>query len=416
VDQGHPAHLVNDLVDQLDLSALEARYGNLGQPAYHPRLMLKVILYGFTVGVFSSRKLQRACQENLAFKYLAGMETPAFRTFIEFRQRHQEDMPEVFVQTVRLARALGLARLGTVALDGSKVDADTSKHKAMSYGRMVQAEAPLAAEVAGWLAAAEAADAADDAALGPDRRGDELPAWVADKAARLAKIREAKAALEAAARAEVEAEDAPPAAGPAPQPRRGRPQTPPSTPADQAQRNFTDPDSRIIKTKDGFIQGYNAQAAVDDEAQIIVAHGLTNGSDQDQLTPLLDALRAHTGRAPKELSADAGYCSEANLEALAGRGVRAYVATGRQRHGQAAATGRGRQQGPRVRAMRTRLRRGGFRSRYRLRKQIVEPVFGQIKHARGFRQFLLRGLAKVEHEWALVCTAHNLLKLAPTLA
>ena len=179
VDQGHPAHLINDLVDQLDpsagsgqaLSALEARYGNLGQPAYHPRLRLKVILYGFTVGVFSSRKLQRACRENLAFKYLAGMETPAFRTFIEFRQRHQEDMQEVFAQTVQLARALGLARLGTVALDGSKVDADTSKHKAMSYGRMLQEEKRLREEIQGLLETAEAADQQEDQEYGPQADG-----------------------------------------------------------------------------------------------------------------------------------------------------------------------------------------------------------------------------------------------------
>jgi hypothetical protein len=242
---------------------------------------------------------------------------------------------------------------------------------------------------------------------------------VADKAARLAKIRAAKAALEAAARdqAEAAADGDPAAAEPAPQPRRGRPpKTPPGTPAYKTQRNFTDPDSRIMKTKDGFIQGYNAQAAVDGEAQVIVAHGLTNGSDQAQLTALVDAIQSNTGRPPKEVSADAGYCSEANLEALDARGIRGYVATGRQRHGQAAATGRGRHHGPRVRAMRTRLRRGGFRSHYRLRKQTVEPVFGQIKQARGFRQFLLRGLDKVEHEWALVCTAHNLTKLTRALA
>jgi len=194
------------------------------------------------------------------------------------------------------------------------------------------------------------------------------------------------------------------------------PTTAEGKPTDKAQRNFTDPDSRILKTKDGFIQGYHAQAAVDGAQQIIVAHGLSNGNDQDQLSPLLDAIQSHTGRQPKEISADAGSCSEANLEVLEGRGIRGYVATGRQRHGQAAATGRGRQQGPRVQAMRTRLRRGGFKSRYRLRKQTVEPVFGQIKQARGLRQFLLRGLAKVSHEGALICTAHNLVKLTRALA
>ena len=196
VDENHPAHLINDLVDQVDLSALEARYGNLGQPAYHPRLMLKVILYGFTVGIFSSRKLQRACQENLAFKYLAGMETPVFRTFIEFRQRHRDDMKEVFVQTVKLARALGLARLGAVALDGSKVEADTSKHKAMSYGRMLEEESKLRVEIEQLLEAAQATDEQEDQECSPDSDGYRVSDELARREQRLEKIEEAKAALE----------------------------------------------------------------------------------------------------------------------------------------------------------------------------------------------------------------------------
>jgi Transposase DDE domain/Transposase domain (DUF772) len=380
--------------------------------------MAALLLYAYSRGLYASRRIAVACDERVDVMAVTGMQRPDFRTISDFRKRHLAALGALFVQVLELCREAGLVKLGHVALDGTRIKANASKHKAMSYGRMVQAEAALAAAVAGWLAAAAAADAADDAELGPERRGDELPAWVADKAARLAKIREAKTALEAAARGQAEAAGKPAAAESAAQPRRGRPpKTPPDTPEDKAQRNCTDPDSRIMKTKDGFIQGYNAQAAVDGADQIIVAHGLTNdGSDQAQLTPLLDAIQTHSGREPKEVSADAGYCSEANLAALAARGVRGYVASGRQRHGQAAATGRGRQQGPRVQTMRQRLRRGGFRSRYRFRKQTVEPVFGQIKQARGFRQFLLRGLAAVQHEWALVCTAHNLVKLTRAVA
>jgi len=421
VPVGHAAHLIRNLVrESLDLTAIFDAYPeDRGQPPYHPAMMTALLLYAYSRGVYASRRIAVACEERVDVMAVTGMQRPDFRTISDFRKRHLAALGALFVQVLGLCREAGLVKLGHVALDGTRIKANASKHKAMSYGRMVQAEAALAQEVAGWLAAAEAADVADDAELGADRRGDELPAWVADKAARLAKIRAAKAALEAAARdqAEAAADGDPAAAEPAPQPRRGRPpKTPPGTPKAKAQRNFTDPDSRIMKTKDGFIQGYNAQAAVDGEAQVIVAHGLTNGSDQAQLTPLVDAIQSNTGRPPKEVSADAGYCSEANLEALDARGIRGYVATGRQRHGQAAATGRGRHHGPRVRAMRTRLRRGGFRSRYRLRKHTVEPVFGQIKQARGFRQFLLRGLDKVEHEWALVCTAHNLTKLTRALA
>jgi transposase len=197
VHESHPAHLINDLVEELDLTALEVYYGNLGQPAYHPRLMLKVILYGFSVGIFSSRKLQRACQENLAFKYLAGMETPAFRTFIEFRQRHREDMKAVFVQTVKLARALGLARLGTVALDGSKVEANTSKHKAMSYGRMLEEEKRLKAEIEQLFETAEVTDEQEEREYGPEADGYQVGEELARRQQRLKKLAEAKAALEA---------------------------------------------------------------------------------------------------------------------------------------------------------------------------------------------------------------------------
>jgi len=290
--------------------------------------------------------------------------------------------------------------------------ANASKHKAMSYARMGPAEADLAAEVEGWLAQAEGTDAEEDAALGADRRGDEMPAWMRDKQRRLERIRAAKAELEAEARAAEAARPDPGSkADGSPRQRRGRkPTHPPGVPKPTAQRNFTDPESRIMKGRDGFVQAYNAQAAVDAKAQVILAHHLTNNAaDHDALGPLLDAVSTNTEATPAEVSADSGYCSEANLVDLAGRGIRGYVATGRAKHPDG---GEEQRRGPLASAMRQRLRRAGRRSRYRLRKQVVEPVFGQIKGARGFWQFLLRGLEKVKHEWALICTAHNLTKLA----
>jgi hypothetical protein len=280
---------------------------------------------------------------------------------------------------------------------------------------MKQRETELAAEVDRWLAAPEAADAEEDKLHGRTR-GDEMPDWVADKQKRLEKIRAAKAELEAEAKAaaaaerrrRAQAEEKRIAEG---RKKNGRTPAPPrEEPAGKTQRNFTDPESRVLLTKDGYIQGYNVQAAVDATAQIIVAHGLTAGmSDQDQLVPLVDQIEATLGRKPKETSADAGYLSEANLQALADREIGAYIATGRAKHPDKAKRAIA---GPLTKAMRDKLRRAGWRSRYRLRKQIVEPVFGQIKQARGFRQFLLRGIEKVTAEWALMCTAHNLTKLA----
>jgi transposase len=416
VPEGHVAHFVRSLVrDELDLSAILVSYGEeRGYPPYHPVMMTALLLYGCSRGVYSSRRLERACEERLDFLAVTAMNRPDHRTICEFRRRHLAALSDLFVQVLKLCQAAGLVQLGHVALDGTKIAANASKHKAMSYGRMKKAEAELKAEVDAWLAAAEAADAEEDARFG-EARGDEMPEWVKDKARRLEKIREAKAALEAEAKAAQAAKDAAQAASGKP-PRKGghQPKTPPGTPADKAQRNFTDPESRIMKGKDGFLQGYNAQAAVDAKAQVIVAHGLTdNAADAGQLIPMADAVAANTGAKPAQLSADSGYCSEENLAALETRQIAGFVATGRQKHGQAAADGgEAKKKGPKVEAMRERLREGGFESPYRLRKQTVEPVFGQIKHARGFRQFLMRGLAKVSGEWAMVCTAHNLLKLA----
>jgi transposase len=418
VPAGHLSRFVVSLVrESLDLRAIYGAYqGEKGQPPFDPAMMVALLLYSYAVGLYSSRRIAKACVERTDFIMIVALDGPDFRTISEFRRRHLPALSELFIQVLRLAETAGLVKLGHVALDGTKIKANASRHKAMSYERMTKRQAELEAEVARWLAAAEAADAAEDVAFGPDKRGDELPDWVTDKQQRLAKIRDAKAALEAEAKAAAAAKAKAEAEAQERHKQNGRkkpgkkPKPPHPEPDGKAQRNFTDPESRILKTKDGFVQGYNAQAAVDSHAQFILAHGVTPGqSDQDQLVPLLDAITINLGRHPKEASADAGYCSEANLAALAERNIKGYVATGRAKH---PAEGKGNIAGPLTRAMRTKLKRARWRSRYRLRKQIVEPVFGQIKAARGFRQFLLRGVEKVSAEWAMICTAHNILKLA----
>jgi hypothetical protein len=319
------------------------------------------------------------------------------------------------VQVLKLCRAAGLVKLGHVALDGTKVQANASVHKAMSYGRMRETEQRLAAEVSDWFARAEATDAQEDSAHGADRRGDEIPDWVANKAARLVRIRAAKATLEAEAKAPPPQDDngAGPSSG---MMKSGKPErAADGGPPDRAQRNFTDPDSRIQPLRSGaVIAGYNAQVAVDGAHQIIVAQRLqTSPSDARALAPLITDIRAVLHANPQEVSADAGYCDENNLADLARRRIAGYLAPGRARHSQTHAAGsRPWPKGSRKATMAKKLKLAGRRSRYRLRKQIVEPVFGQIKQARGFRQFLLRGLDKVRAEWAMICTVHNLLKLA----
>src|ERR1700674_1249315 len=321
------------------------------------------------------------------------------------------------------------------------IKANASKHKAMSYERMEKRAAELEAEVARWLEVAEATDAEEDRLHGADNTGEEMPDWVADKKRRAERIRKAKAELEAEAEASAEAKLK--AAAAAQQQREaegrkkpGRQAAPPSTAPDpKAQKNFTDPESRIMKSKDGFVQAYNAQIAVDSAAQIIVAQDVTQSPvDSGQLVPMTDAVETNLGRKPEQVSADAGYCSEANLEALENRSIDGYVATGRARDAGGGNVKGGEEEGPggpepasaagpeadpksaaaptRVEAMRAKIKAGGHASPYRLRKQLPEPVFGQIKQARGFRQFLLRGFENVRGEWSIVCTAHNLLKLA----
>jgi transposase len=401
--------------ESLDLSAILCSYrSGLGQPPFDPRMMTAVLLHGYASGLYSSRRIAKATVERADFMMIVAGDPPDFRTISEFRRRHLKALADLFVQVLKLAEKAGLVKLGHVALDGTKIKANASKHKAMSYDRMKKREAELEAEVDRWLKAAAAADAEEDKLYG-DQRGDEMPDWVADKQKRLEKIREAKAALEAEAKAAAEAERKARAEERRAEGRKKSGKTPTKTEPDgKAQRNFTDPESRILKTKDGYIQGYNAQAAVDGAHQIIVAQTLTSSSsDQAQLAPLLDGIKANLETNPDEVSADAGYCSAANLRTIKRRRIEGYIATGRQKHGTTSATAKkASRAGSLIARMSTKLKRAGYRSRYRLRKQIVEPVFGQIKQARGFRQFLLRGIDKVKAEWALICTAHNLVKLA----
>jgi len=406
----HSAHFVRNLVrDELDLGAIYETYDEeRGFPPYHPAMMTALLLYGYTQGLFSSRKIARACEERVDFMAVTAMQRPDFRTIAKFRVRHLQALSGLFVQVLKLCQRAGLVRLGHVAVDGTKVKANASKHKAMSYKRMKEAEPKLAAEVKEWFERSAAEDTRDDEMLG-EKRGDELPAWVANRQTRLEKIREAKAALEAEAKKAATADqddsdDEPPSSSSPPHHADG-------TPTDKAQRNFTDPDSRIVKTSEGYTQGYNAQVAVDAEQQVIVAQFVVAAqNDWLYLPRLLDEIRNNTGRQADEVSADAGYCSETNLRTLGRRGIRGYVATGRQWRGER--TTRSRRLGPLAVRMATRLARAGYRTRYRLRKVVVEPVFGQIKNVLGFTRFLLRGLWKVTGEWSLVSTAHNLRKLA----
>ena len=418
VAPGHLAHFVRDTVrEALDLSAITGVYkAEQGQPPYHPGMLVALLLYGYSRGIYSSRQLARACEERVDVMAVTGLNKPDFRTGSDFRKRHLPALQQLFVQVLRLCQAAGLVRLGHVAVDGTKLRANASKHKAMSYKHMVSQEPRLAAEVASWL---DQADAAEDAELGGGRRGDETPDWMANKQRRLARIRAAKAQLEAEAKAGPDSTgpDSTEPDGPGPssgmQERGARKAEPTDMPPAKAQRNFTDGDSRIMPSQGGFVAGYNGQIAVDAAHQIIVAHRLaTNPADFAGLIPLVDQARANLGRKLREVSGDTGFATEANLAAMAERRVRAYLSPGRIRHGQTDPTaGRVLKRKPRMQAMAETIRRAGRRSRYRLRKQVVEPVFGHIKQARGFRQFLLRGLNKVRGEWAMVCTAHNLLKL-----
>ncbi len=450
LDETHPAHVINDLVEKLDLSALEGRYGDMGQPAYHPRMMLKVILYGFTVGIFSSRKLQRACQENLAFKYLAGMETPAFKTFIEFRKRHRDDMKAVFVETVKLARELGLARLGAVALDGCKMAADTSKHKAMSYGRMQEEEKKLREEMARLLKQADETDASEDEEDGPDDDGFSLKNELARRESRLKKIEEAKAALE----------------------KREREANPGKPIGPKKQISFADHDARCYAKKgSGTRYVHNSQAAVDMDSQVIVENHIEDSvNDANAAKETLENIKRDLGETPDDLVADAAYGNQHTVNSCRDHGVTPVCAVAREgKEGKAGAAidefsyDHDRNEltcphgsvfqfsypcpnGEQVIYLsreplscgcanyvlknghgRLKVHKGHFAKRelkrimeekkdlYRRRKCTVEPVFGQIQIGMGFRRYLYRGRANVRSEWNLVCAAFNVKKITALL-
>ena len=403
----HLAYFVSDVVDNLDLSAMDAVYGSekRGQPPYDPLMMTKVLVYGYCVGVFSSRRIERRLVEDIAFRVLAADNQPNFRTISDFRKIHLKTLEGLFEQVLKIALEAGAMKVGRVALDGTKVKASASKHKAMSYDRMLEKEKQLKVEVKRLLEQAEAADAEEDALYGKDRTGDELPAELERRETRLKKIKEAKRALEQRARQKAVAEGKEPKQ---------------AEPKDKDQYNFTDPESRIMKGADGFVQAYNAQAAVEPAFQLIVGQMVTQATnDKEQLIPMLATIEEQSGQRPVDVLADSGYCSEKNLEHLDSeqkpeRRVIGYIATERQKHDEykePCPRGRLPKGATRVDRMKRKLKTKAGKAVYAARKTIVEPVFGQIKQARGFRQFLLRGIHKVRGEWSLLCLTHNILKI-----
>ena len=411
VPEGHLAHHVSDLVDTLDLRAFYAPYEGDGRrnSPYEPRRMVKVLVYGYATGIFSSRKLAARLVEDLAFRMLAAGNFPQHRTLCEFRRRHLQDFGAVFAEVVRLARTMGLAGLGRISVDGTKVRANASKRKAMSYGRMREEERRLEAEIAGLLEEAEAVDAAEDARYGEDVRGDELPEELKRREDRLAAIREAKARLEAEQRAKDDARGRKP--GQERNPKGGRPyRREYGEPAETAQSNFTDPESRIMKTSsEGFQQSYNAQIAVEGDNQLVVATAVTDSaSDQGQLVPMVDAVARTCGETPVQVLADAGYCNEPNLRALRERDIDGYVPLARE--GRSAAHP-DRNEYPAKARMAEKLASDEGRRRYARRKWMAEAPVGWVKEVMGFRRFSFRGLQKVEAEWALVCLALNVKRL-----
>jgi len=420
----HLARFISDAADALDLREWEWAYATetgSGAPPFHPVMMLKVLVYGYATGTFSSRKLAAKCVEDVAFRYLAAQATPDFRSFLKFRKRHLQRFEKLFVQVVQLAQEAGLVKLGRIALDGSKFKANASKHKAMSYERMREEEKRLHEEIHGLIEQAQAVDAAEQRQYG-NEDGYSLPDALVRREQRLKTIEAAKGRLEERARQRAEAEvqrreaQARERAEQGKKPKRYK-KEPDPTPKPKEQENFTDPDSRIMRdgaTK-GFVQAYNTQIAVDDAHQIIVATDLDNQAcDQGHFVPVLDAVKENTGTYPDEALADAGYKSEETFKALDDYPTEAYVACGREAYD------------PRVpcpaeplpqdatatQHMERKLLTPNGRKIYRKRKSIVEPVFGWIKNVLGFRQLSLRGQANARGEWHLVCLALNLRRMA----
>ena len=418
--EDHLAYFILDVVEILDLSPIEDAIqakDPRGTRPYDPRMMTSLLLYGYCVGVRSSRKIETASYEDLAFRVIAGGQHPDHTVISEFRRQHLDGLGGIFVQTAQLAQKAGLVKLGRVALDGTKVQANASKHKAMSYGRMLKAEAELEVEVGQLLAEAERIDREEDERYGRYRRGDELPEELRRREDRLRRIREAKEALEAEAaearavlleeRAENQRQKAKTAEDSSERKRA-------ATRAAKAQRNFTDPDSRIMKRDGAYLQGYNCQAVVDEAHQIVVACAVTNQApDPEHLPPLTEQINVNLGAFPDQLLGDTGYWDEEHVSFCEQREIDPYIATGRQKHGEKLPPVRGRPpkdldaKGRMQRKLRT--KRG--REIYARRKAIVEPVFGQMREVQGLGRFLLRGLDKVPGEWQLFNAGHNLLKI-----
>jgi transposase len=410
--ENHLVYFVSEMIDRLDLQMFYARYqgdGRRNQP-YDPAMLVKVLVYGYATGVFSSRKLARRLFEDVAFRMLGAGNFPSHRTICDFRLRHLPELKGLFVQIAQLAKELGLVKLGTIALDGTKVKANANKHKAMSYGHMKEQEQKLKQEIEALLERARTTDAQEDARLGVDQTDQELPLELQRRQERLAKIEAAKARVEARQRKA----DQERGRHPDDEQRRGdgagrRFKHPFGVPDDKAQDNFTDPESRIMKMGGSFEQCYNAQAVVDGDSQLILASGLTdNAADNGELLPMIEAVKNNLGELPKRALADSGYRSEQAFLGLEEKGVEGLVALGREGKDRSAIDPK---RYPATWRMAERMASAEGKAHYRRRKVIPEPVFGWIKHIMGFRQFSLRGLIKVTGEWNLVCLALNLRRM-----
>jgi len=411
--QGHLSYFVFDTVEALDLAAFYKRYegdGRRNQP-YDPRMMLKVLIYAYATGTFSSRKIARKLEEDVAYRMLGADNFPAHRTIAEFRLQHLKEFQDLFMQVVRIAREVGLVKLGTIAIDGTKIKANASKHKAMSHGHMLKEEKRLQQEIDDLTKRAGQQDLDEDGLYGAEFRGDELPAELSRRNERLAKIKAARERLEARQAEEDRS------AGRTPDDDENRPEGKRGPDfkrkfgevPDKKQENFTDPESRIMKTPNGFQQCYNAQTAVDGESLLIVALEVTNNAgDVERLEPMLDAVEAMVGEQSKCVLADAGYRSETNLRMLEAREIDGYVALGREGKAVTAGNGVGQEATARMK-LKLATKEGG--DHYRRRKYVAEPPFAWIKSCLGFRQFSMRGVAKAGAEWMLMGLAMNLRRM-----
>jgi transposase len=420
------AYFIMEIINALDLSVIYQAYNNDkgGQPPFNPTMMTSLLLYAYCIGIPSSRKIEKATYYQVPFRVITTDQHPDHDTIADFRRRHLKVLAGLFVQALKLCQKAGLVKLGHISLDGTKIKANASKHKAMSYGRMEKKAQELEIDVKNLLEQAQAADDAEDAQYGKGKRGDELPDELRFKQNRLKKIKEAMQALEAEAKQQAEIERAQMRKkqqlleDEGKKPRGKKPKQPSDRPQDKAQRNFTDPESRIMKdgSSKSFEQCYNCQAGVDEQSQVIVATNVTQEpNDKQQVKPMVGKIKENMeGKVPQKASADSGYFSEDNVKYLEQEGIDGYIATGRQKHGEkvepASRGGIPANMSLQDRmARKLRTKRG--RAVYSKRKKIVEPVFGQIKEGRGFRRFLLRGIEKVSCEWDIICMTHNILKL-----